>query len=233
MIDFHSHVLPCIDDGSRSVPMSVEMLSALRRQGCETVCATPHFYATQRTPQHFLERREEAWQMLEAELPADAPQVLLGAEVLYYPGISRMKELPDLCLQGTRILLLEMPFEAWSEHSVREVKELAHSGDYCILLAHIERYYFQQPRSVWDDFLELGILMQANPRFFLEWRTKRKALKLLRENRLHLLSSDAHNTTSRAPRMDEAQAVIRHHLGDDALHEMDRLGRKMLEVCAV
>ena len=233
MIDFHSHVLPAIDDGSRNARMSMQMLSMLREQGCETVCATPHFYATQRTPQHFLERREEARQLLEAELPADAPEILLGAEVLYYPGVSRMRELPDLCLQGTNILLLEMPFEPWGDNAVREVQELAHSGDYCILLAHIERYLFQQPRRVWEDLLELGVIMQSNPSFFLNWRTKRKALKLLRENRLHLLSSDAHNTSDRAPRLDEAAAVIRRSLGSEALADMDSLGRKMLEVCAV
>ena len=233
MIDFHSHVLPAIDDGSRNTRMSVQMLSMLREQGCDLVCATPHFYATQRTPQHFLERREEAWQLLQAELPPDAPEIRLGAEVLYYPGINRMQELKSLCLQGTNILLLEMPFEPWSEHAVREVQELAHSGDYCILMAHIERYYFQQPRRVWEDFLDLGVITQSNPSFFLNWRTKGKALKLLREGTLHLLSSDAHNVSERAPRMDEAAAVIRKRLGDEALDEMDRLGRKMLEACAV
>lgn len=46
MIDFHSHVLPCMDDGSKSTEESIQMLSMLREQGVETVVATPHFMQT-------------------------------------------------------------------------------------------------------------------------------------------------------------------------------------------
>ena len=200
MIDFHSHILPGIDDGSRSVEMSLQMLSAMQEQKIDTVIATSHFYATQRSPQRFLYRRQEAWERLYESLPEDAP----------------------------KILLLEMPFDTWREAYIREVKELARSGDYTILMAHIERYYFKQPVSVWNDFLELGILMQSNADFFLPFRTRRKALKLLEEGRIHLLGTDAHNMQQRAPRMDEATAMIRKHLGSDVLRDINHLGRELL-----
>ena len=45
MIDFHSHILPGMDDGSKSTQESLEMLDMLRAQGVDTVAATPHFYA--------------------------------------------------------------------------------------------------------------------------------------------------------------------------------------------
>ena len=228
MIDFHSHILPGIDDGSRSVEMSLQMLAAMRQQKIDTVVATSHFYATQRTPHRFLERREAAWESLADALPADAPEIILGAEVLYFPGISHMAELPQLCMEGSNILLLEMPFDSWSEYYIREVMELARSGEFTIVMAHIERYYFKQPVSVWDDFLEEGILMQSNADFFLPFRTRRKALKLLQDGRIHLLGTDAHNVSSRLPRMDEAVEMIRRHLGKAPLNEMDRLGRALL-----
>lgn len=229
MIDFHSHILPGIDDGSRSVEMSLQMLETMHKQQIDTVIATSHFYATERSPQRFLYRRQEAWNRLKAELPDDSPKILLGAEVLYFPGISRMAELPELCMEGTNILLLEMPFERWTERMVREVKELAGSGDYTILLAHIERYYFKQPKDVWDDFLDIDILMQSNADFFLPLWTKRKALKLLKEGRIHLLGSDAHNMTERAPRMEQAISMIEKHLGQEVIRQMDRLGRSLLQ----
>ena len=228
MIDFHSHILPGIDDGSKSVKMSLQMLSAMRDQSIDTVIATSHFYATQRSPRRFLERREQAWDLLAPELPDSAPDIILGAEVLYFPGISHMAELPQLCFEGTNILLLEMPFDSWTEYCIREVRELARSGEFTILLAHIERYYYKQPVSVWDDFLSEGVLMQSNADFFLPFRARRKALKLLREGRIHLLGTDAHNTSARAPRMAEAVAMIRKHLGPDPLREIDRLGEKLL-----
>ena len=228
MIDFHSHVLPGIDDGSKSVEMSLEMLAALKLQGADTVCATSHFYATQRSPERFLFRRQEAWEKLAPLLPPEAPTVLLGAEVLYFPGISHMAELPQLCLQGTNILLLEMPFDAWGEYYTREVRELARSGDFTILLAHVERYFFKQPISVWNEFLEYGVLMQSNAEFFLPFRTKRKALKMLDEGYIHLLSSDAHNMSTRAPCLDRARGVIEKHRGDEVLRYMDDLGALLL-----
>ena len=228
MIDFHSHILPGIDDGSSSVEESLLMLEKLCSQQVDTVVATSHFYATRRSPAEYLNRREQAWSQLKKHLPQDAPKILLGAEVLFFPGISRMEELSGLCVEGTDLLLLEMPFTTWTDYMIREVKDLACTGRYTILLAHIERYFSRQHLSVWDDFLDLGILMQANCDYFLPFRTRRKALKLLKEGRIHLLGSDCHNTTTRAPRMDEAAENIRRALGERALMDMDALGRQVL-----
>ena len=234
MIDFHSHILPGIDDGSRNVKMSLGMIEALSRQGVDTICATSHFYVSQRTPEHFLERRQEAYELLEPVLNDDAPRILLGAEVLYFPGISRLESLPDLCLAGTDVLLLEMPFTEWQEYWVREVQDLALGGEFTILMAHIERYYARQPRRVWDRLLELDVLMQANADYFLQqdsifrFRNRNSAVKLLREGRIHLLGTDTHNLTSRPPRMKEARDVIREELGKRALERIDELGKELI-----
>lgn len=228
MIDFHSHILPGIDDGSKDVATSLLMLNAMKKQGADTVCATSHFYATQRSMDRFLFRRQEAWERLEEVLPEDAPRILLGAEVLYFPGISRMEELPELCLEGTNILLLEMPFEPWTAHCTQEVRELARNGGLQILMAHIERYFFYQPIDVWDEFLDLGILMQSNAEFFLPFKTRRKAMRLLEDGYIHLLGSDAHNMSSRAPNLDKARMRIEKALGDEFLEYIDHLGRSLL-----
>ena len=229
MIDFHSHILPQIDDGSSGVKESLEMLEELSLQGVDTIVATSHFYATQRSPQEFLARRERAFEQLKARLPENAPRILLGAEVLYFPGMSRMDELSTLCIEGTNILLLEMPFRPWSEHMIREVHDLARSGRYTLMMAHIERYYEDQPVSVWDDLLGEGVLMQSNADCFLPFFAGRKALRLLREDRIHLLGTDCHNMTSRPPQMDEALRVIRRRLGEEKLAQIDELGRDLLQ----
>ena len=57
MIDLHSHILPQMDDGSRSVDESLQMLAALAAQGVTDVAATPHFYASENSPERFLARR--------------------------------------------------------------------------------------------------------------------------------------------------------------------------------
>ena len=231
MIDFHSHILPGIDDGSRDTATSLLMLNALKKQGADTVCATSHFYATQRTVDRFLFRRQEAWEKLLEVLPQDAPRILLGAEVLYYPGIAYMEQLPKLCLEGTNLLLLEMPFEPWTTQMIREVNELARRGDVQLLVAHSERYFFYQPIAVWDEFLDLGILMQSNAEFFLPFKTRRKAMRLLEDGYIHLLGSDAHNMSSRAPNLDKARARIAKSLGEETLEYIDNLGTSLLPTC--
>ena len=229
MIDFHSHILPGLDDGSRNSRTSLRMIKALKTQGVDTICATSHFYATQRSREHYLRRRREAFDKLCSVLPENSPRILLGAEILYYPGISRMEKLDTLCLEGTNVLLLEMPFESWSKYMIREVNELSLDGRFQVVLAHIERYYFKQDRAVWDTFLENGILMQSNAEFFLSFRTRGKAFRLLKEGRIHLLGTDCHNMSGRAPRMDEAVSKIEKRLGKEYLDEIDSLGCALLK----
>ena len=107
MTDFHSHILPAMDDGSRSVDESAEMLNELSGQGISRVIATPHFYANDESVFDFLGRRREAFDKLSTVLTPDMPQVLLGAEVRYYDGISHLADMKSLCVQGTDLFLLE------------------------------------------------------------------------------------------------------------------------------
>ena len=65
MIDFHSHFLPGIDDGSDSISVSMAMLDAWRSQDITTVVATPHFYAERNNPERFLRRRDEAFGLVQ------------------------------------------------------------------------------------------------------------------------------------------------------------------------
>jgi protein-tyrosine phosphatase len=57
MIDFHTHILPGIDDGSKNIEMTMEMLEEEARQGVTEICATPHFYAHRMSFDSFLEKR--------------------------------------------------------------------------------------------------------------------------------------------------------------------------------
>ena len=140
MIDLHSHILPQMDDGSRSVDESLRMLAALAAQSVTEVAATPHFYALENSPERFLARRRHAWQQLAPRLTASLPAVHLGAEVLYFEGIAGYEQLTQLCLTATDTLLLEMPFHPWSRRMHDELRELAARRDVTVLLAHMERY---------------------------------------------------------------------------------------------
>ena len=76
--------------------------------------------------------------------------------------------------------------------------------------------------------------MQSNADYFLQpdsifrFRGGHKALKMLKEHRIHLLGTDTHNLTSRPPRMKEARDVIREELGKRALERIDELGEELI-----
>ena len=70
-IDFHSHILPKIDDGSRSVEESVKLLDLMAQDGVSVVAATPHFYCSKTSIHRFLDRRAEAYDILENKYGKD------------------------------------------------------------------------------------------------------------------------------------------------------------------
>ena len=60
VVDFHSHLLPLVDDGSKSIDESIALLRMEAEQGIRRVIATPHFYPQHDSPERFLKRREMA-----------------------------------------------------------------------------------------------------------------------------------------------------------------------------
>lgn len=202
MIDFHTHILPYMDDGSGSVSESVSMLRAEARQGIQDVVLTPHFYAHENSPAQFLERRHRAWRRLKPYLWPELPKLFFGAEVQYFEGICTVEDIRLLRIEGTDCLLLEMPFSHWSDRVIEDVIALNDADDITVVLAHIERYMAMQNKEVWDRLRACGVLMQSNISFFENWKTRHKAMSMLANGEIHLLGSDCHNMKNRRPNWD-------------------------------
>ncbi len=227
MIDLHTHLLPQMDDGSKSVEESGAMLAALAAQGVDTVVATPHFYANDESVAAFVKRREAARARLQPVIPSSM-ELLSGAEVRYYPGISHLEDLPLLQIGNSRLLLLEMPVAPWGESTVRELGELSGLHGLQLVLAHIERYLPLQKAAVWQRLYECGILMQVNASFVTSLATRRKARQLLRRGQIHFLGTDCHNLTTRPPQLAAAAALIEKRLGADFFGQMNEFGYAVL-----
>lgn len=225
MIDFHSHVLPGIDDGSQSVKESLRMLAASAEQGVSCMAATPHFYPLETCPERFLERRARAAELIQAAWRPEFPKLLMGAEVCYFEGAGHAGELEALRIEGTSLLLLEMPLCTWSKRMAADVTGFQRRTGLIVLLAHVERYLHMQRRAVWDELLEAGVLMQCNAGFFFRWSTRRKAMRLFDAGRVHLLGSDCHNMAERPPRMSDALKAM----GDRRVRTLEDRCRTLLE----
>ena len=216
MTDFHSHILPKMDDGSRSTEESIAMLKSLFVQGVNRVIATPHFYANDESVSSFLSRRRASFESLAVSAPSsEMPEILQGAEVRYYDGISRLADLKSLCIQGTRLLLLEMPETKWTEYTLRELTDISSDGKVTLVLAHVERYMGFQKSDTFYRLLCNGILMQINAGFVNGFFSRRKAIGLLKKNEVHFLGSDCHNMADRAPNIGKAFDIIKNKLGED------------------
>lgn len=188
-----------MDDGSKHVPISLDMLRQEQAFGVDTVLLTPHFYSDQNSPDRFLERRRVSWDRLKSELEPGLPRLLLGAEVQYFEGMQHVDSLQELCIEGTDLLLLEMPFCPWDERMIHTVLDLQNSGKMRIVLAHIDRYLRNAPASYWSQLRHNDVIMQVNADFFDGWFRRRKAMSMLQKGEFQLIGTDCHNLTSRKP----------------------------------
>lgn len=224
MFDIHTHILPNIDDGSRSPGMSVEMIREEAAQGVRGIIMTPHFYADDDTPEDLWKRRSDASSLVAESLRSlhDLPPILLGAEVHFYQGMSRSESLRQLTIANTRYILVEMPFRTWHRGFVREVQDIGHNLGLQVILAHIERYFDQDKALVRELLEDPDILIQSNAEAFIERRTRRKVLKLLKAGQIDLLGSDCHNMTGRAPNLKEAEDIILKAKLGARLEDIDR-----------
>lgn len=233
VIDLHSHILPKIDDGSISVEESISMLRMEMEQGVTHVVATPHFYASYDTPEAFLDRRDRAEEKLRCALVehSELPEVVVGAEVQYYRGISDSKVLRKLTIQGTSAVMIEMPEAPWSEVAWQELGEIYRRFGILPIVAHVDRYITPfRSYGIPARLAQMPVLVQANGDFFLRRSTAAMALRMLREDQIHLLGSDCHNLTSRAPNLGDARAVIRRRIGETALERIDSYGADVLHL---
>ena len=217
MIDVHTHILPCIDDGSKSVEMSLQMLRISAQQGVKTVVATPHFYPTRNNPEKFYEDRQKAWEQL-GQLPEGLPRVILGAEVAYFDGISRSSQLEAMRLGDSNLLLVEMPMSPWTDYMIDEVVSIPGNLGLQPVLAHVDRYLHrsQLPRYL-EELLDMEIPLQVSASAFLKFSQRSKMLRLIKNGWVDFLGSDAHNLTTRVPNMADAAQVIAKKLGEEAL----------------
>lgn len=223
-IDFHTHILPGVDDGSQSVDESIKMLRVLSESDVSHVLLTPHFYANEDDPERFIARRNRAFEKLSNALDtvSDAPDIHIipGAEIEYFEGVACVADYPELRLGKSNLMLVEMPLGVWKSHVINDIIELNGRHGIRVVLAHVERYLFDQKKSTINTLIENGVLMQSNASFFTEKRSAGKAMRMLRRGLIHLLGSDCHNLTVRPPNLGAACDAIVKAAGEDVLAEI-------------
>lgn len=218
-LDIHSHILPGIDDGSKSWDMTCDMLKRAYEQGVRTIVATPHNYPGEPSldNQKVRELCEQAEQMAQ-EISGDY-HVLTGNEVLYRRGmLEEIKEGRILTLADSDYLLVEfLPNEKY-DVIFHGLKELSENGFYPVI-AHVERVqelFWKDERLA--EVRKMGCYMQANAEDYMGGifnRTAGRLKKLTERGYIHFLGSDCHNMDSRPPLMEDCLKELRRRLPAD------------------
>ena len=155
----------------------------------------------------------------------------LGAEVYGNEFLLISQQLSALCIKGTNLLLLEMPFtEKWTDDSWRMIRKITDAHAILPVIAHAERYpaLRKHPVKMLSRLIDAGCVIQANCDSFVEPATRDLMLKCLGDELFHLLGTDCHNILQRPPRMTEACDVITRALGSGAVERLEANGARLL-----
>ena len=201
LTDIHCHILPGIDDGAKSLKEAKQMLSLAQSDGIRNIICTPHYHIGR--VKASAEDCMQAFEELTAYAGEKFPDLTLylGQELYYYSEtVEKLKNGELLTLADTDYILLEYSHTTQYEVIRDSINETYRAG-FLPIIAHIERY----PCLTGDidkvkRLVRSGAYLQVNAETLLLPFTnslRRFAVKLLKEDLVHFIASDAHSTQTR------------------------------------
>lgn len=190
MIDLHSHLLPAVDDGSRSVEQSVKVLFEMARQGVTDVCLTPHLKSS-RAEAGPAATHGRAFESLQAQAP-QMPRLHRGAEIMMDRPITRPVALArNVTLAGTRYILVEFTRLVAYDTVTTALSQVLELG-LVPILAHPERYSCCSLDAV-RHWRSLGAKTQVDSTTLLTSQARgQRARLLVSEGLADILAGDNH-----------------------------------------
>ena len=197
MVDIHTHIIPCVDDGSPDIETSINMIKHEIAIGVDTIICTPH---------HIYHRYEKSVEEIKSQFEPLCEEVkkqnlpiklLLGQEICYThreDQVKMLKECKLLTLDGSNRILLEFSFTREPEDLTEVIYNFSING-YQVIIAHVERYDWITLDKVISMRNE-GALIQINSNSYLgltTFREKRFCKKLLKRNLVDFVASDTHS----------------------------------------
>lgn len=186
IVDFHAHILPCADHGSDSIETSLWQINSASRAGVKRIIATPHFYPHRHSVKNFIERRNKSYNILAPYL-TDNIEIRLGAEALICTGFERIPDLELLFIEGTKTILIELPYGNFDDGFCDSVNEMQKKG-IDVVLAHADRY---SPENV-EKMIRSGARLQLNAKSLLGLIKRREVYSWLNAGKVAFIGSDIH-----------------------------------------
>ena len=197
MIDIHTHIIPNVDDGSKSILDSIEMIKQEMLQGIDTIICTPHYI--HRRYEKSVDEIKEKYNLLVnkvKELNLNI-NLMLGQEICYTPRVNiieMLKEHKLLTLNDTSYVLLEFSYH----HEPEDIYDVIYNfrvNGYNVIVAHVERYEWITIDKV-RGLKSEGAIIQINSGSIVgsnSKKEKRFVKKLLKLNLVDIIASDIHS----------------------------------------
>ena len=197
MVDIHSHILPNIDDGSKSLEESITIIKKLEQLGFTDIVFTPHFILSTPYQSSILENQkllEKIKQNIDSNI-----NLYLGNEVFAcMEMVSYLKNMKMSTINNSRYVLFELPRNS----KLNDLNELIFSlkiNKFIPVLAHPERYMILKDKNVIDDLIERGVYFEVNYESIIGKYgkdVKKTAKYLLKNKKFHFLATDIHRADS-------------------------------------
>ncbi len=192
MIDIHSHIVFEVDDGSKSIEQSLQMLHEARKAGFSKVIVTPHYIEGY----YECNKSQIAEKIEKLQSMQDDVQILQGNEIYITDEINNLiEEEKASTLANSKYVLFELPLNAEPLNLMGVVYSIMEKGRIPVL-AHPERYpHVQKDPNSLIELIEAGVIMQSNYGSILGQygkECKKTIQKMLKHNMVHLLGSDVH-----------------------------------------
>ncbi len=213
--DMHSHMLCGVDDGAKTPEEMFSMLEMAYEDGTRALCLTPHY-----SPYLFgdtYEKSLRSFELLQTYVAEKHPdmRLFLGHELGYHHGsLEALENGRCRTVAGSRYVLVDFP-EGVDFFEIQAAMDRLMGAGYTPILAHTERYRSLFKRIDWiEEFMDRGGVVQMNASSVQgSWglSVKRQWKKLFRMGLVHILSTDAHNLTTRPPKMSACMDYLKKH----------------------
>jgi tyrosine-protein phosphatase YwqE len=194
--DFHSHLIPGIDDGAQTIEDSIELIKGLMEFGFKKIITTPHCMVDyyRNSPEII----NSGLAKVQAELKRQNIDIVLEAASEYYldDDFERKINAGEILTFGANYVLFELPFLSEPPNLGQVIFTLQSMG-YRPILAHPERYGFYYDNfEKYQEFVDRGVFLQVNLLSLMGHyspETKKVAEKLIDRGLISFLGSDLHN----------------------------------------
>lgn len=224
MIDFHTHILPNLDDGSQSIEETFNLIKEAEKAGFDKIISTSHYMENYYETEN---REREFWiDSLSQQFPSQNINVKLyiGNEIYITENIIELlKEGKASTINNTSYVLFEMPFNTEPMNLYDVIYEML-KNKLVPILAHPERYrYVQKDPSSISDLIEKGVLMQSNYGSIIGQYGKREkilVMEFLKNHMIHFLGSDVHKQGTIYPKIPKIIKDLKDKLDEEYVDEL-------------